>query len=837
MPFHSPSLKLAFPIALLALLCPWPAPAAAPVGGAAGPKVLAFYYTWYGTPAVSGAWRHWDEGGHRPDHRTPAGLPDIGATDHPLELYDANDPAVIRRHLDEAVQTGIDVLLPTWWAPGDWHDKAFAAVLRQAEAGIRDGRRPVYLAPHYEEVPEGAADPVPAAADGFLYLLTTYGDSPAAFRHDGKPVIFVYSRAVGQLTPEQWREVLRRVKARKPAFVVGDSTDPAMYGVFDTLFEYNPVGAVVQGEAMGPRYARMVKDARSRGRVASLTVIPGYDDSHIGRANPTIAPREKGLLYQRLWNAALDAKPDWVLVCSYNEWHEGSEIEPSAEYGDLFLRLTRDYSDCLHTGQAVRLAPPGPDGEAVLPPGLDLAPVGNSRFAMEPLRGGGVLVRNRTGGPARLRARFQSGEEPYAFERGREGKLWRMIPPSSPIGAKEGFEYAAPTAAEVEFWAPEAFVAAHPNGPYTEVVRYRLHLDLSSESPGKEAQTWQVYPDGAFPVRATLRNAGNLTFTDGEVELWAPEGWGGGRKRLFSRLRPGKSASAVLTARPSTRAAIGKPAPAFVFVRLHPDVKGTPSGKDEYRISFQNSADFVPVRPVEARFTFGPGGETAVNLHSLVPRRTLNGSVTLRPAEGRTSVEKQRTFRTQGDARLPFHQRVPANEPPALRRTYATITIGGYRQLASAVDTATVALGVTSEESTGMEWVNWDDGRTEPVTGASGPARRAIPHQAGQPHYVYFNVTPGLPANGPTYVQVEYLDEGAGALRLQYDSTDETAPLAGRYKDAEEVRLTNTGAWKRHTWTLNDARFAGRQNGGADFRLALGPESITLRRVTVSKWP
>ena len=31
-----------------------------------------------------------------------------------------------------------------------------------------------------------------------------------------------------------------------------------------------------------------------------------------------------------------------LLVTSFNEWHEGTELEPSTEYGEMYLNLTRD---------------------------------------------------------------------------------------------------------------------------------------------------------------------------------------------------------------------------------------------------------------------------------------------------------------------------------------------------------------------------------------------------------------------------------------------------------------------------------------------------------------
>ena len=33
---------------------------------------------------------------------------------------------------------------------------------------------------------------------------------------------------------------------------------------------------------------------------------------------------------------------DWVLIDSFNQWEIGTEIEPSREYGDLYLKLTAE---------------------------------------------------------------------------------------------------------------------------------------------------------------------------------------------------------------------------------------------------------------------------------------------------------------------------------------------------------------------------------------------------------------------------------------------------------------------------------------------------------------
>lgn len=43
--------------------------------------------------------------------------------------------------------------------------------------------------------------------------------------------------------------------------------------------------------------------------------------------------------------AALATAPEWaVLLTSWNEWPEGTQIEPSVSYGDWYLHLTAQFA-------------------------------------------------------------------------------------------------------------------------------------------------------------------------------------------------------------------------------------------------------------------------------------------------------------------------------------------------------------------------------------------------------------------------------------------------------------------------------------------------------------
>lgn len=78
-----------------------------------------------------------------------------------------------------------------------------------------------------------------------------------------------------------------------------------------------------------------------------LTVGCGYDDRKI-RFPGNFTDRENGMLYRRQWEKALAGEPDVVLINTWNEWAEGTNIAPTVEFGYKYLELTLTYSLIFH---------------------------------------------------------------------------------------------------------------------------------------------------------------------------------------------------------------------------------------------------------------------------------------------------------------------------------------------------------------------------------------------------------------------------------------------------------------------------------------------------------
>ena len=61
--------------------------------------------------------------------------------------------------------------------------------------------------------------------------------------------------------------------------------------------------------------------ARGHRKLFSASVGPGYNDTRIRPWNvQATRHRKDGAYYQRMWDAAIDAQPDYVSITSFNEW-------------------------------------------------------------------------------------------------------------------------------------------------------------------------------------------------------------------------------------------------------------------------------------------------------------------------------------------------------------------------------------------------------------------------------------------------------------------------------------------------------------------------------------
>lgn len=85
-----------------------------------------------------------------------------------------------------------------------------------------------------------------------------------------------------------------------------------------------------------------------------VPIIPGYSDSHLAREQSMEHARDDGRMYHEQWQRALELRPEFILVYSWNEHFERTAIEPTDAWGDRYVRWTSCYAALARAGQVGR---------------------------------------------------------------------------------------------------------------------------------------------------------------------------------------------------------------------------------------------------------------------------------------------------------------------------------------------------------------------------------------------------------------------------------------------------------------------------------------------------
>jgi glycoprotein endo-alpha-1,2-mannosidase len=313
--------------------------------------IFAFYYPWYGTPSVSGYWYHWSDANHDPDNITN-GRRDIPATDYPLlDVYDSNNETVIDQHIQWARQAGIGCFIISWWGINDFTDNASKHIREVCE---RDNFNFTFYYENTTSIDQTLGD--------LTYLLNTYGNSSSFYKIDGRPVIFVYQRARDSLERglypifnNGWKDVVQDLRGNgENPYIIMDfgeyeydikSFVDYFESFVDGIHVYNDIGIFGISPSVVQTIYRNASDlAHSYNKTFIATIVPGFNNSVASNYNSLVVNRQNGATYSLFWQIANASRPDGYAVTSFNEWHEGTEIEPSREYGNQYLNFTFEFT-------------------------------------------------------------------------------------------------------------------------------------------------------------------------------------------------------------------------------------------------------------------------------------------------------------------------------------------------------------------------------------------------------------------------------------------------------------------------------------------------------------
>lgn len=299
--------------------------------------VGAYYYPWYhddfhGDMYVRGA-------------LDPPQVPQLGE-------YDDRDAAVIGQHLMWSFFAGVDLWVVSWWGPNSREDVT-----------VRDHILPH---PNLNDLKIAVLYETPGRTAGFTdyasvgpdvaFIAQNYFDHPSYMRIDGRPVLFVYLTRVlsGEGTLASTVSAMRAAAAANghDVFIVGDQvwgaapSSTADLALLDGVTNYDVYGNMgatpYAGQPAVDAYYDAQRDWKDAAGSADVAFVPGtspgFNDTAVpGRDHEPLSRRLTatagfGSLFREMVRHArelADPRADrMIMVTSWNEWHEDTQIEP-----------------------------------------------------------------------------------------------------------------------------------------------------------------------------------------------------------------------------------------------------------------------------------------------------------------------------------------------------------------------------------------------------------------------------------------------------------------------------------------------------------------------------
>ena len=305
--------------------------AIAPTFQPAFPIYATFFYPWYRNGVLDGKWSNWRGNGHTPPNNwfsnflpLPPGSYDAatGAIHPTVGLYSSLDKDVLYWQLSQMEAAHLEVGISSWWgqatsptndSPGSYavqgrSDVSFRQIITNW-MNLADNPYPnMRWAIYYEK--ESLGDPsIAEIVSDLSYINSNYVNQQAYLKIERRPVLFVYADAADRCSmATRWQQAITQsgidfylVLKLFPGYAVCTAQP-------DSWHQYAPA----------VRFAAQVP--------YSAFVSPGFWKE----GESVRLPRDTSA-FEAAVETLVNTDTEWKLVETWNEWGEGTSVEPGIQ--------------------------------------------------------------------------------------------------------------------------------------------------------------------------------------------------------------------------------------------------------------------------------------------------------------------------------------------------------------------------------------------------------------------------------------------------------------------------------------------------------------------------
>ncbi len=311
-------------------------------------QLWVHYMPWFDdkTTSGNGAWGwHWTMNNRNPDLIDANGQRQIASHYYPLiGPYASSDPALIEYHLLLMKYAGIDGVLIDWYGSTNVYD--YGTNRRNTETLISMlDQVGLKFAIVYEDATirsvmqnTGAMDAIGLACDDMAYLEREYFSKNTYLKINGRPLLLVFGPNYFQKASD-WEKITSVFKI-KPSFL-------SLWGTSVKL------GAAAAGEYIWVDLVNIDTKYANRKNFATFLggAWPGFHDFYLegnAGANLFVIHPNNGVLWDNLLNKAKTNGMNYLQLITWNDFGEGTMIEPTIEFGYLFLEKLQQFAGTIY---------------------------------------------------------------------------------------------------------------------------------------------------------------------------------------------------------------------------------------------------------------------------------------------------------------------------------------------------------------------------------------------------------------------------------------------------------------------------------------------------------
>ncbi len=312
-------------------------------------KVYVHYLPWFQSKEYDGYWgQHWTMTNRNPDNLDTNANNEIASYYNPLiGPYASSDPYLQEYHFLLMKLSGIDGVIFDWYGSRDIHDyglikKATESFIPKLEDISLDFSIMYEDRVAFMEKPGNAIHPMKRAKEDFRYIRDTYLNNSNYIEFNGSKFISLFGPHYIK-NKNDWNQIYNVFdKKNKPEFL-------SLWGLKDRLGNHfnSEFLWVAPDHLLAQDYYYQTHAVTNNITIGST--YPGFKSFYkqggwIDGVNEWELPLNGGDTFIEVLNNNAHEASDFIQIITWNDFGEGTMIEPTTQNGFMFLEILQEYT-------------------------------------------------------------------------------------------------------------------------------------------------------------------------------------------------------------------------------------------------------------------------------------------------------------------------------------------------------------------------------------------------------------------------------------------------------------------------------------------------------------